>query len=79
MRPWGGSSYRLHDNSFGTPDEFERHLAAAKLRIDKHAAKTKGMTVICCWNEFGEGSYVEPTKKDGFKYLEKVRKVFGVQ
>lgn len=77
MRPWGGSSYRLHDNSFGTPDEFEQHLVAAKLRIDEYAAKTKRMTVICCWNEFGEGSYIEPTQKDGFKYLEKVRKVFG--
>ena len=33
--------------------------------------------VICCWNEFGEGSYIEPTKKDGFSYLEKVKKVFG--
>jgi hypothetical protein len=79
MRPWGGSSYPLHDNSFGTPDEFEGHLMAAKQRIDRYPSKTMGMTVICCWNEFGEGSYIEPTKKDGFKYLERVRKVFGGQ
>jgi hypothetical protein len=35
--------------------------------------------VICCWNEFGEGSYIEPTQKNGFSYLEKIKKVFGPQ
>lgn len=78
-RPWGGSTDPLHDNSFATPVEFERHLLAAKLRIDKYPSKTKKMAVICCWNEFGEGSYIEPTKKDGFAYLEKVKKVFGTR
>lgn len=75
-RPWGGSDDPLHDNSLGTPIEFEQHLLAAKSRIDAHPEKTKKMLVICCWNEFGEGSYIEPTKKDGFAYLEKIRQVF---
>lgn len=76
-RPWGGSGDPLHDNSFGTPEEFEMHLIAAKSMLDKYPSKTNRMAIVCCWNEFGEGSYIEPTKKHGFAYLEKIRKVFG--
>lgn len=76
-RPWGGSKDPMHDFSISTPEQFETHLIAAKATMD--ASKTVGpkMGVICCWNEFGEGSYIEPTKKFGFSYLEKVKKVFG--
>ena len=27
-------------------------------------------------NEFGEGAYIEPTKKWGMRYLETIKKVF---
>lgn len=78
-RPWGGSKDSLHDNSSSTPDSFERHLRAAKSLMDRYPSVSKRMGIICCWNEFGEGSYIEPTKKDSFIYLEKIRKVFGVR
>ena len=78
-RPWGGStSDPLHDNSVSTPASFEAHLRSAKAQMDLYPAKTMKTGVICCWNEFGEGSYIEPTKKYQFQYLEKVKKVFGV-
>ena len=76
-RPWGGSADPLHDHSYSSADEFERHLLAAKLRLDRYPSKTMRTAVICCWNEYGEGSYIEPTKANGFSYLERVRKVFG--
>jgi hypothetical protein len=76
-RPWGGSKDPEHDNSMSTPSQFEAHLLEAKRLMDANPEKTKRMGVICCWNEFGEGSYIEPTKKDGFSYLEKVKRVFG--
>lgn len=76
-RPWGGSRDSTKDQSIATPAQFEAHLLEAKRLMDAYPAKTKHMGVICCWNEFGEGSYIEPTKKDGFSYLEKVKKVFG--
>lgn len=76
-RPWGGSKDPEHDKSISTPAQFEAHLSEAKRLMDANPDKTKRMGVICCWNEFGEGSYIEPTKKDGFSYLEKVKKVFG--
>jgi len=68
----------LHDNSFSTAEEFGKHLEAAKRFMDEYPTLTRSMGVVCCWNEFGEGSYIEPTKKDGFSYLEKIRNVFGV-
>ncbi len=76
-RPWGGSKDPKHDNSISTPDQFESHLLEARRLMDAAPDKTRRMGVICCWNEFGEGSYIEPTKKDGFSYLKKVKNVFG--
>ena len=32
---------------------------------------------INCWNEWTEGSYLEPDTVHGMKYLEAVRDVFG--
>lgn len=75
--PWGGSSSLLHDNSESTVDSFRSHLISAKSYLDRYPDKTKSTVVICCWNEFGEGSYIEPTKKMGFRYLDVVKQVFG--
>jgi hypothetical protein len=30
-----------------------------------------------CWNEWTEGSYLDPDQRNGMKYLEAVREVFG--
>lgn len=76
-RPWGGSKDPDHDRSSSTVETFKAHISAAKLRIDQHPVKTMNMMVICCWNEYGEGSYIEPTKTFGFGYLEALRDTFG--
>lgn len=76
-RPWGGSIDSLHDNSVSTQQSFESHLLAAKSYMNKYPEMSLKTGVICCWNEFGEGTYIEPTKAQGFSYLEKVKKVFG--
>lgn len=78
-RPRGGSKAPLHDDSRSTPGEFRNHLLAARAVIDKYPTLTRRMGVICCWNEYGEGSFIEPTKVDGMKYLEQIRGVFGTQ
>jgi len=74
--PWGGSTDKEHDKSISTPDTFEKHLRAAKARMDSYPSQSMKTGIICCWNEFGEGSYIEPTKKYGTQYLERVKKVF---
>jgi hypothetical protein len=75
-RAWGGSKDPKHDNSASTPRQFRGHLLAAREVISRNHTRTRGMGVICCWNEYGEGSIIEPTKQDGFSYLEQVRDVF---
>jgi hypothetical protein len=34
---------------------------------------------INCWNEWTEGSYLEPDTVQGMKYLEAVKAVFGTK
>ncbi len=76
-RPWGGSKDPLHDDSRSLPAEFAIHLQAAKAFMDANSSRTMRTGVICCWNEFGEGSFIEPSKADGTKYLDQVRTIFG--
>lgn len=76
-RPWGGSGDRLHDQSRAAPAEFAAHLEAARAMMIRHPAQTLRMGVICCWNEYGEGSFLEPTKSGQFALLERVRQTFG--
>lgn len=76
-RPWGGSRDAAHDNSRANAQEFLAHLKAAKDVIAANPQKTRNMGVICCWNEFGEGSFIEPTKVDRFRLLDSVKSVFG--
>jgi hypothetical protein len=75
-RPWGGSPDPKHDNSESTPITFRDQLLRAKSIIDKNPQKTLKTMMICCWNEYGEGSYIEPTEKFGFDYLNQIRDVF---
>jgi hypothetical protein len=76
-RPWGGSEDAMHDASEGSASEFESHLKEAREIMDKNPERTKKTAIVCCWNEFGEGSYIEPTKSRSFSYLDAVRKIFG--
>lgn len=76
-RPWGGSKDPWHDDSLATPEAFRKHLEAAKSFMNTNPGLTRGMGVICCWNEYGEGSFIEPTKALGFSFLEQVQKTFG--
>lgn len=54
-----------------TPKKFEKYLS---LQI-QHAKKTykKDMIFMFAWNEWGEGGYLEPDKKNGYGMLEAVR------
>lgn len=74
--PWKGSKDKCHDMSFSNPEQFKLHLESAKKIMDEYPEKSMKTTVICCWNEFGEGSVIEPTKKYGFDYLEIISDVF---
>ncbi|HWR99771.1 MAG TPA: glycoside hydrolase family 99-like domain-containing protein [Prolixibacteraceae bacterium] len=59
-----------------TPENFKTALQMTK---DKLLADPKGPGIlnINCWNEWTEGSYLEPDIVNGMKYLESVKEVFG--
>jgi hypothetical protein len=59
-----------------TPERFREALALTKQRL---LAKPNGPRIlnINCWNEWTEGSYLEPDTVNGMKYLEAVRDVLG--
>ena len=76
-RPWeAGSGKCCWYYTERTPEAFGAHVGAAIEWLDKHPDQTTAerIAVICAWNEFGEGSYIAPTKGDpGGRYLEALR------
>ena len=55
-----------------TPQAFERNLFDLAV---KNVAAGNEFLFLNAWNEWGEGNYLEPDKKNGFQYLEAVRRV----
>ena len=57
----------------------ERFRTALEMTRDRLLADPKGPHIlnINCWNEWTEGSYLEPDIVNGFKYLEAVRDIFA--
>lgn len=73
-RPWLGENNFIR---FGrTPALFEQHLRDARALLDNHPAhaRLRNMLIIEAWNEWGEGSYIEPHTEYGFGYLDAVRR-----
>ena len=59
-----------------TPAEFERALVAAKTFLEQHPA-SRNIVTLNAWNEWTEGSYLEPDTVHGLAYLEAIRRVFS--
>jgi len=58
-----------------SPERFQKALEAARIFLDETPA-SKGIFNINCWNEWTEGSFLEPEEKYGWGYLEAVKEVF---
>lgn len=57
------------------PEYFRMFLQKAKDYVDNHPKSPKLIT-INAWNEWAEGSYLEPDTTHGMKYLEAVKEIF---
>lgn len=58
-----------------TPELFEKALRAAKVFLQNFPEEEQICT-INCWNEWTEGSYLEPDTVHGMAYLEAIKRVF---
>jgi len=58
-----------------TPERFEEALRASKRFLEE--GETTPVVTINSWNEWTEGSYIEPDTVHGMAYLEAIRNVFG--
>lgn len=75
--PFDASGYPFMNTISGnTPERFKKALELTRERL---LAAPNGPRIlnINCWNEWTEGSYLEPDTVHGMKYLEAVREVFG--
>ncbi|HSV74614.1 MAG TPA: glycoside hydrolase family 99-like domain-containing protein [Chthonomonadales bacterium] len=68
-RPWTKDQDLIRTDS--TPELFERSLRAAREHVDGDRA-----VMIAAWNEWAEGSALEPSVEHRFAYLDRVRSVF---
>jgi len=59
-----------------TPENFRDALKKTRERLLAQPSAPRILT-INCWNEWTEGSYLEPDTVNGLKYLEAVRAVFA--
>jgi hypothetical protein len=59
-----------------TPESFKAYLLKAKEYCDMHPDQP-GLIIINAWNEWTEGSYLEPDMKWGYSYLEAVKSVMS--
>ncbi len=62
----------IHNN---TPENVEKALRMAKAYVDTHDLPAPLIT-INSWNEWTEGSYLQPDNLYGYGYLEAVKRVF---
>lgn len=56
----------------GTPEKFEKYM---KKLIEISAKQNKEYVFLMAWNEWGEGSYLEPDTENKFDYLEAIKKI----
>ncbi|MEN8192628.1 MAG: glycoside hydrolase family 99-like domain-containing protein [Bacteroidota bacterium] len=64
----------MHTISGNTPERFKQALLAAKQRLEKDMGPK--ILNINCWNEWTEGSYLEPDTRNGMAYLEAIKNIF---
>jgi hypothetical protein len=75
--PFGNTGYPFTNTISGnTPERFKEALQIAKRKLQEQKSGPRILT-INSWNEWTEGSYIEPDVKNGMRYLESIREVFG--
>jgi hypothetical protein len=85
MRPMGGTwpqqtgfpSEPGKDKVHSNKSTFKAKLEEARMVAEQNKATNGNTVMICCWNEYLEGNYIEPTEGHRFDYLEAIKEVFS--
>jgi len=79
---WGPPTYPNVDgvpyNTNITLEAFSNHLGVVKAYLDANPVETSKTLIIYAWNEWGEGGIIEPSRVNGYRYLDTVKAVFGL-
>ncbi len=59
-----------------SPALFRKYLEQAKSYLD-HQPPDRRILTVNAWNEWVEGSYLEPDTRTGLGYLDAIQQVFG--
>ena len=59
-----------------TPENFKKALIQVRDYLEQHPG-AQNIFNINCWNEWTEGSYLEPDTINGMAYLQAIKEVFG--
>lgn len=79
-----GSAFENHGYPFmpvwtgNTPERFRDALECARIFLRGQPDRTQILT-LNAWNEWTEGSYLEPDTMHGLRYLQALRDVFGCE
>lgn len=60
-----------------TPEAFRKALHSAKVFLDETVELKHKILTINSWNEWTEGSYLEPDTQNEYKYLNQISEVFS--
>jgi hypothetical protein len=60
-----------------SPERFGKALRSAKEFLDSEKGPKPKLLTINSWNEWTEGSYLEPDTENKYAYLNKIHEVFG--
>jgi len=79
--PGWDTTPRLGDKAFilrnRSPELFYQHVSDV-LRRSEHIPSEENLIFVKSWNEWAEGNYLEPDRKNGLAYLEAFRKAIFV-
>ena len=76
-RPWHGDNNLVRYGR--TPELFRKHMQDARDVLDHGfppSGNTPKLALVEAWNEWGEGSYIEPHAQYGFGFLDAIRDTF---
>lgn len=74
---YGNFGYPFTNTISGnTPERFRDALLAVRRRLEESPSRPRILN-LNAWNEWTEGSYLEPDTVNGLGYLQAIREVFG--